>query len=125
MSRLRKEIRSSIKHYWMDTAGVLLAHFSFPTSFVGFQGHFPGKPILPGVCLIQAMLSLYEAYHRIPIRLVELKTAKFIAPVLPAEDIVMECQEVSKQGREIVIKASCKKDNKKIAMLGAIIQIIS
>ena len=125
MSRLRKEIRSSIKHYWMDTAGVLLAHFSFTTSFVGFQGHFPGKPILPGVCLIQAMLSLSEAYHRIPIRLVELKTAKFIAPVLPGEDIIMECQEVSKPGREIVIKASCKKDNKKIAMLGAIIQIIS
>ena len=125
MSRLRKEIRGSIKRFWMDTAGVLLAQFTFPSSFVGFQGHFPGRPILPGVCLIQAMLSLYEAYHSIPIRLVELKTAKFIAPVLPGEDIIMECQEVSKQGREIIIKTSCKKDNKKIAMLGAVIQIIS
>lgn len=125
MSRLRKEIRSSIKRFWMNTEGVLIGHFSFPALFVGFQGHFPGKPILPGVCLIQAMLSLYEAYHSIPIRLVELKTAKFIAPVLPGEDIIMECQEVSKRGREIVIKTSCKKDNKKIAMLGAVIQIIS
>jgi 3-hydroxymyristoyl/3-hydroxydecanoyl-(acyl carrier protein) dehydratase len=109
----------------MNTGGVLIGHFSFPASFVGFQGHFPGRPILPGVCLVQAMLGLYEAYHKIPIRLVELKTAKLIAPVLPGEDIIMECQEKSKQGREIVIRASCKKDNKIIAMLEAMVQIIS
>jgi 3-hydroxyacyl-[acyl-carrier-protein] dehydratase len=125
VSRIREEIRGSIKHLWMNTEAVLLAHLSFSTSFAGFQGHFPGKPILPGICLIQAMLGSYEAYHKIPIRLIELRTAKFVAPVLPEEDIIMECQEMSKQGREVIVRASCKKDDKKIAMLEALVQIVS
>ncbi|MFH0985035.1 MAG: hypothetical protein V1882_05810 [Candidatus Omnitrophota bacterium] len=125
MSQIQREIHDSMKHYEMNTEGVFSAHFSFPSSFVGFQGHFPGKPILPGVCLVQAMLELYKAYHKRSIRLVELTAAKLIAPVFPEEDLLMECQELSKQDGKIVIRTSCMKDSKKIAMLEAVIQIVS
>jgi 3-hydroxymyristoyl/3-hydroxydecanoyl-(acyl carrier protein) dehydratase len=37
----------------------LSSRFTFPPEFIGFQGHFPDKKILPGV-QVQCALSLIE-----------------------------------------------------------------
>jgi len=55
-----------------------------------YQGHFPGYPITPGVCLVEIALELMgemagQAGHDGPMRLVAAKNIKFTSPVLPSE----------------------------------------
>ena len=45
-----------------------------------YQGHFPGYPITPGVCLVEIALELMGEK-----RLVAAKNIKFTSPVLPTE----------------------------------------
>lgn len=65
--------------------------FCFPASFSGFQGHFPGQPVLPGVCLIQSALVLGESLCGAPPVLQEVAAAKFFAVVKPDDRIQMSC----------------------------------
>ena len=50
-----------------------------------YQGHFPGYPITPGVCLVEIALELFAAREGRPVRLVAAKNIKFTNPVLPTE----------------------------------------
>lgn len=59
MSRLRDEIKSSMSEL-RDNGKEITAHFCFSQEFIGFKGHFPGRPVLPGVCKIQAILCMLE-----------------------------------------------------------------
>ena len=54
-----------------------------------YQGHFPGYPITPGVCLEIALELIAEmagqAGHDEKVRLVGAKNIKFTSPIIPAE----------------------------------------
>lgn len=67
--------------------GTPVATFCFPADFAGFQGHFPGKPILPGACQLQCLLSFVEQLAGKGLTLKEIILAKYILPVLPEETI--------------------------------------
>ena len=69
------------------------ARFIFSKKFIGFKGHFPNKPILPGVCKIQAaLLMLQERKHK-NVRLTEIILAKFFAPVTFNQELVFNLEE--------------------------------
>ena len=67
-----------------------------PESLV-YQGHFPGYPITPGVCLVEIALELIAAMadqvghderkvgHDEKVRLVGAKNIKFTSPIIPTE----------------------------------------
>jgi len=48
-------------------------------------GHFPGRPIVPGVVLLDCVLQEAERWLRRPLPIAELPQAKFTAPLLPEE----------------------------------------
>ena len=55
-----------------------------------YQGHFPGYPITPGVCLVEIALELIaemagQAGHDGKVRLVGAKNIKFTSPIIPSE----------------------------------------
>ena len=50
-----------------------------------YQGHFPGYPITPGVCLVEIALELFSEREGRPVRLEAAKNIKFTNPVLPTE----------------------------------------
>lgn len=79
MSKLRKEIQSLLTG----------AEIAFPRSFTGFQGHFPGRPILPGVCKILTVQVLLEVALGQAVRLRRIVLAKFIAPVGADETVAI------------------------------------
>ena len=53
-----------------------------------YQGHFPGYPITPGVCLVEIALELIaemadQVGHDERVRLVGAKNIKFTSPIIP------------------------------------------
>jgi 3-hydroxyacyl-[acyl-carrier-protein] dehydratase len=51
-----------------------------------FEGHFPGQPVVPGVCLMQMVQEVMElALGGGPLRLVRADQMKFIMPIDPGK----------------------------------------
>jgi|SRR5579872_3404897 len=48
-----------------------------------FDGHFPGRPVLPGACLVQLIQELAAAATRADLQLATAGPVKFIAMVRP------------------------------------------
>ncbi len=117
MSKLKQEIKSSLQGIEEVSALKSCARFLFPKKFSGFKGHFPNKPILPGVCKIQAALLVLEARKHKNVRLTEIILAKFFAPVTFNEELIFNLEEEPKNDTEstVTVKVSC--GNKKIAEL--------
>jgi 3-hydroxyacyl-[acyl-carrier-protein] dehydratase len=59
---------------------------SIPKDHPALPGHFPGTPVVPGVVLLDELLSAAERQlgRRLPIA--GLPQVKFLAPLLPAEE---------------------------------------
>jgi 3-hydroxyacyl-[acyl-carrier-protein] dehydratase len=47
-------------------------------------GHFPGRPLVPGVVLLEYVAQALRARHGL--RLVRIVEAKFLAPLLPGRE---------------------------------------
>lgn len=51
-----------------------------------YEGHFPGHPVTPGVCLLAILRACVGAALGRPVAFDAIKSCKFVAPVIPAED---------------------------------------
>lgn len=54
-----------------------------------FAGHFPGKPIVPGVVLLDWTIAAIEAAEKCKILPGKLSVAKFLGPVSPATYLLL------------------------------------
>ena len=66
---------------------------TIPAGHPAFAGHFPGRPILPGVVLLDAALHALAARGGMQAGPVQLKSAKFLSPVLPGEALTLHYAE--------------------------------
>ncbi len=53
-------------------------------------GHFPGLPIVPGVVLLDHVLSEAERWLQRSVHAASLSNAKFSAPLLPEQDAELQ-----------------------------------
>lgn len=111
---LREEIRSCLVALNVNGAH-FDASFVFPPGFTGFRGHFPKKPILPGVCTVQAVLVAFQAWKKGPARLHEITNAKFFAPVLPGDELQFSCQADAEDAGPALVRAKISNNGRKIA----------
>ncbi|MDJ0740895.1 MAG: 3-hydroxyacyl-ACP dehydratase FabZ [Gammaproteobacteria bacterium] len=88
-----------------------------------FPGHFPSKPVMPGVLLIEAMaqatgllaMESADVPEEAIYYLVGVDKARFKRPVVPGDQLVFEV-EVLKNKREIwVFSATAKVDDSVVA----------
>lgn len=57
-------------------------------------GHFPGQPVVPGVVILDAVQRAIEAEAG-PLPALKLPQVKFLQPLLPDEDAVIEIDAVA------------------------------
>jgi 3-hydroxyacyl-[acyl-carrier-protein] dehydratase len=74
-----------------------------------FQGHFPGRPIMPGVLIIEAMAqtagvlafkSMPDEYLKKPVYFLGMDNVRFRKPVIPGDQLRFEL-EVTKHRHSI------------------------
>jgi 3-hydroxyacyl-[acyl-carrier-protein] dehydratase len=114
-----RKIKSEIREYMEPgnrEEGLWEASFLFPPEFIAFQGHFPGRAILPGACQIQCLLSMLEAFTGKALALKEIVLAKYITPVLPDEAVTVRLIEpISPDFSGTTVKAVLLHDEVKVS----------
>lgn len=74
------------------------AHFEFcfPADDPTFAGHFPHRPLLPGVFQLEIVRSAAEAVLAQPLFVREIVKAKFLRPIIPTEIVRVELKLTEK-----------------------------
>jgi 3-hydroxyacyl-[acyl-carrier-protein] dehydratase len=86
-----------------------------------FKGHFPGNPIMPGVCMMQIIKELTEQITGSALFMQSLSNVKFMALINPfntpellldldvtaTEDNLIKVKNVSYFGETVALKLSC------------------
>lgn len=116
MSILKRDTESFMTQP-VTTGGKLTSTFRFPQHYLGFQGHFPARKILPGACQIQCVLSTIESMAGSPVLLREIVLAKYFAPVFPEEELHCLVTEVGDRLGDPTFKASLNKGDQKVTEL--------
>jgi 3-hydroxyacyl-[acyl-carrier-protein] dehydratase len=71
----------------LQADGTSLFEFNFSADDLTFAGHFPGRPILPGVFQLEIVRMAAEWIQNCPLAVREIAKAKFQRPILPGETL--------------------------------------
>lgn len=73
-----------------------------------FEGHFPGQPVVPGVCMIQMVKELLEMASGKTLMLNQADSIKFLSVINPVDAILVQAQVQysEKQNNELQVTAS-------------------
>lgn len=77
-------------------AGATCFTFRFPASDPTFAGHFPTRPLLPGVFQLEIARFAAELALKHPLSVREITKAKFLRPIIPDETLRVELKLVAK-----------------------------
>jgi UDP-3-O-[3-hydroxymyristoyl] N-acetylglucosamine deacetylase/3-hydroxyacyl-[acyl-carrier-protein] dehydratase len=88
-----------------------------------FQGHFPGKPVMPGVLILEALaqtgcmmlLKSIDDFSEILVLFMGMKNVKFRKPVIPGDQLVMEMKMTGKRFNAYMFKGQALVDGKVVA----------
>ncbi|HEX7553880.1 MAG TPA: 3-hydroxyacyl-ACP dehydratase FabZ [Geothrix sp.] len=88
-----------------------------------FQGHFPSRPVFPGVYIVEAMAQTggcllmreYEDRARKVIYFMGIDAVKFRKPVLPGDQLIMEVKVVQFKGRICKMRGEAFVGGQKVA----------
>ena len=88
-----------------------------------FQGHFPSRPVFPGVLIVEAMAQTggcllmreYEDRARKVIYFMGIDAVKFRKPVLPGDQMIMEVKVLHFKGRICKMRGEAFVGGQKVA----------
>ena len=88
-----------------------------------FQGHFPSRPVFPGVYIVEAMAQTggcllmreFEDRARKVIYFMGIDNVKFRKPVVPGDQLVMEVKVIQLKSRICKMRGEAFVDGQKVA----------
>jgi 3-hydroxymyristoyl/3-hydroxydecanoyl-(acyl carrier protein) dehydratase len=72
-------------------------NFVIDADHPALPGHFPGRPVVPGVVVLDRVLAAIEEAHG-PLGALRLPQVKFVQPLLPGEDARIEIDPLAVDG---------------------------
>lgn len=69
-----------------------ITRFTIPHDHPCLPGHFPGRPIVPGVVVLDRVLAAIEAGHGGALGAMRMPQVKFAQPLLPGEEACIELE---------------------------------
>jgi 3-hydroxymyristoyl/3-hydroxydecanoyl-(acyl carrier protein) dehydratase len=79
---------------------------SIPTQHPAYRGHFPGRPVLPGVVLLDATLQALGNSSHEGVRGWEINSAKFQSAVRPGEALTLRHETLPNGSIRFSIRAA-------------------
>jgi 3-hydroxyacyl-[acyl-carrier-protein] dehydratase len=78
-----------------------------------YEGHFPGQPVTPGVCMMQMIKEIIETVLSHKTRLVRADEMKFLRMIIPGEENLVHAKltYVVDENDIIKVSASLLKDD--------------
>ena len=78
------------------TEGPVLFAFRFSAGDPTFAGHFPNRPLLPGIFQLEITRLTAELVLQTPLAVRAITKAKFLRPIIPDETVCVELKLVEK-----------------------------
>lgn len=82
-----------------------LARFSIPPDHPALAGHFPGRPIVPGVVLLDHVVRAIEDARGLAFGALGIGAAKFLQPVGPGVALDIETRDDVHGGVRFTVSA--------------------
>lgn len=86
-----------------------------------FAGHFPSYPIFPGVFIIETVNQAaicFATHYGGQLRMTEIRSARFLSPVLPGDVLKCDCRcTVSTEAEILMVDALCCCGSRKVASI--------
>ncbi len=76
---------------------------SIPASHAALPGHFPGRPVVPGVLLLDRVAAAFERWRGA--RIAGLPQVKFLRPLLPDQEAELLLEDDGKSIRFRIVHA--------------------
>lgn len=108
-------INQGVKACSQNVDGELVATFCFAPENKIFDGHFPGNPILPGICQLEMVKYMIERIFACKCQLQQASSIKFFQPVLPEQEFtfVVSCKQQDGELLDIKCKGTVGQNNAK------------
>lgn len=105
-------------------SGTTEAVFLFPQNFLGFQGHFPHKSIVPGIAQIMAAIVIASPARGSEgsERLAVVRRAKFMGMVKPEQTMRVQVQRKAVEGGSLLTVA-CSTENGPCAQFKLLMEV--
>ena len=104
-SIIQTELLKRIRDFQRHDDGSYSAAITFDPAFTGFDGHFPGNPVVPAVCQLSAVEVLaHLALGREDLKLATISLMKFRAPLVP-NDTATFIFHILQEENTITVKA--------------------
>lgn len=73
--------------------------FTIPFDHPSLPGHFPGRPVVPGVLVIDRVLDAIEAESGVAVGALRLPQVKFMQPLLPGQTATVSLEGTAPKWR--------------------------
>jgi 3-hydroxyacyl-[acyl-carrier-protein] dehydratase len=85
------------------SAGEFRERFTIPAAHAALPGHFPGRPVVPGVVLLDRVAAAVERWRGT--RIAGLPQVKFLRPLLPDQQAELVLEDDGKSIRFRIMHA--------------------